>query len=176
MYSSLLYLNDFIGGGGAVKLEWNDDAVTRSDSEAYAATPGSGSAHHRTRTLKKKRGAHDSNSGAGEGATAPHLGPSPSSSSSVVSTIMRDLVQNTAISNQELKRSLKNPQGPALNFVTTMPKNLTRFVMRITPLVKLQDEIIEIFMWKNQYRTMVVMLSYIIMCTWVIFEIFMHPI
>ncbi len=145
--------------------------MTRSDSESYTATPG---ANPRTRTLKKKRAEVTTTNGGGDTddnmnysqnfTSSSSALPPTASSPSIVSSIMRDLVQNTALSNQELKKSLKNSQGPGLNFVTTMPKNLTRFVMRITPLVKLQDEIIEIFMWKNQYRTMVVLLSYILMC------------
>ncbi|KAJ3392304.1 hypothetical protein HDU92_008535 [Lobulomyces angularis] len=91
---------------------------------------------------------------------------SPSFSGSDTGSFINELAVNTAISSQEIKKasSIKTGLTARLNFATTMPKNMTRFIMRLGPLVAIQDDLIEIFTWKNPYRTVAIMLVYIILC------------
>lgn len=78
-------------------------------------------------------------------------------------SVIHDLAINTAISAREMKRVGKETM-PKLNLATTMPKNMTKFVMRLGPLVDFQDECIEIFTWKNPSRTIAFLLAYILLC------------
>ena len=76
-------------------------------------------------------------------------------------SFVQELANNTAAKAAEMKKASK---PVPLSFGTTMPKNLTRFVMRITPLVQLQDFILELLSWKNPSRSLIALLSFVVVC------------
>lgn len=83
---------------------------------------------------------------------------SPTPKNTSLTSIFQDLTAQTASASAQLK----DFKVPALNLATTMPKNLTRFVTRITPIVRLQDDVIEVLTWQNPSKTWIIILCFVI--------------
>ncbi|KAJ3414824.1 hypothetical protein HDV05_005981 [Chytridiales sp. JEL 0842] len=74
---------------------------------------------------------------------------------------VQDLIANTALSSASMKKERKDAP---LNLLSTTPRNFTRFVARLGPVVDAFDAITEIMTWKDPSRTLVALLAYIILC------------
>ena len=75
-------------------------------------------------------------------------------------SVIHDLLEKTA----EKAEGLKKKQPPKLNFLTTLPKNFTRFVMRVGPMAELHGRIEDVFAWKSTTETLLVMALYTLIC------------
>ncbi|KAJ3113328.1 peroxisome- protein [Phlyctochytrium bullatum] len=78
-------------------------------------------------------------------------------------SIMQDLLASTAQQSVQLNKQ-KKEASPPLNLLTTTPRNFTRFVSRIGPVVDVFDTITDIMTWKEPANTVIALLSYIILC------------
>jgi hypothetical protein len=76
-------------------------------------------------------------------------------------TIVQELMANTALTSVALNKERKDPP---LNLLSTTPRNFTRFVSRLGPVVDLFDAVTDIMTWKDPPRTLVALLAYIILC------------
>ncbi|KAJ3090599.1 peroxisome- protein [Quaeritorhiza haematococci] len=86
-----------------------------------------------------------------------------STASNTQGSVIQNLAVHTALNSAALKQSIKDAKQP-LNIFTTTPKNLTRFVARVGPMVAVQDEVIEIMTWQNPPKTFAWLLCYIFVC------------
>ncbi|KAJ3024352.1 hypothetical protein HKX48_000027 [Thoreauomyces humboldtii] len=76
-------------------------------------------------------------------------------------SIVQELMTNTAVNSAAMERAAKEPP---LNLLTTTPKNFTRFVTRLGPVVNFQDDVTEVLTWQNPPKTVIVMVTYIFLC------------
>lgn len=83
--------------------------------------------------------------------------------SSDASSVMNHLMRTTAANAIQLDRDLKNARQP-LNVMTTMPKNMHRFTMRVGPIVWLQDTAVEVLTWQTPLKSVLAILSWILLC------------
>jgi len=79
------------------------------------------------------------------------------------STIVASILQSTAEIAYEVETEREKPP-PSLNLFTTTPKNFTRFVSRIGPIVDFKEGIEDILNWKNPPKTIVAMVGWIVLC------------
>jgi hypothetical protein len=68
--------------------------------------------------------------------------PNPSENNGKTMNVFKELIQTAAEKDKELKGS------PPLNLFTTLPKNFTRFVLKVGPLANFQDKIESILFWQ----------------------------
>ncbi|TPX59554.1 hypothetical protein PhCBS80983_g02436 [Powellomyces hirtus] len=76
-------------------------------------------------------------------------------------SIVQELITSTAMNSAAMEKAAKDPP---LNLLTTTPKNFTRFVMRLGPVVNFQDDVTEVLTWQNPPKTVIVMVTYIFLC------------
>ncbi|KAJ3153747.1 hypothetical protein HDU86_005080 [Geranomyces michiganensis] len=76
-------------------------------------------------------------------------------------SIVQELFTNTAVNSAAMEKAAKEPP---LNLLTTTPKNFTRFVARLGPVVGFQEDVIEVLTWQNPPKTVIVMVTYIFLC------------
>ncbi|KAJ1985913.1 hypothetical protein H4R33_003676 [Dimargaris cristalligena] len=81
---------------------------------------------------------------------------------SVSSLLLEDYVGHLGQLRQEQEQQPTEP--PPLNLLTTTPKNFTQFVNKIGPMVELHNILVDIFSWKNPWRTAECMLVFTILC------------
>ena len=74
-------------------------------------------------------------------------------------SMLKEIVDQTQKGEDDFK-DLKQP----LNLLTTTPKNFTRMVSKIKPLVDFQDEIIDVLSWTNTGKSMAYLLGYCLLC------------
>ncbi|KAJ3108366.1 hypothetical protein HDU97_001491 [Phlyctochytrium planicorne] len=89
----------------------------------------------------------------------PRATPTDSASGSIVQELLASTAQNSVAMNK-----VKKDAAPPLNLLTTTPRNFTRFVSRIGPLVDGFDAITDIMTWKEPSQTIIALLVYIIFC------------
>ncbi|KAI8824067.1 integral peroxisomal membrane peroxin-domain-containing protein [Fimicolochytrium jonesii] len=76
-------------------------------------------------------------------------------------SFVQELMTHTAVNSAAMQRAAKEP---SLNLLTTTPKNFTRFVSRLGPMVGFQDDITEILTWQNPSKTFIIMVVYVFLC------------
>eukprot|EP00158_Paraphelidium_tribonemae_P007439 Partr_v1_DN28244_c3_g1_i1_m76019 putative Integral peroxisomal membrane peroxin len=77
-------------------------------------------------------------------------------------SVIRSLLETTAEKAAELRKQSRGP--PKLKILSTLPKNFTRFVMKVGPLSALQYRIEGIFAWAVPSETFLVMAIYTLLC------------
>ncbi|KAJ3196090.1 peroxisome- protein [Irineochytrium annulatum] len=96
--------------------------------------------------------------------TIANGGPSDDFATSPTSgSLLQDLLASTAKESMNIKKASKDA-APPLNLLTTTPKNFTKFVSRVGPVVELFDTIEGIMTWKEPSATIIALLCYIILC------------
>ncbi|KAJ3156326.1 hypothetical protein HDU89_004108 [Geranomyces variabilis] len=102
---------------------------------------------------------------AGLASTAPRKPPTKRSATDRAQekemSIVQELITNTAMNSAAMQKAAKEPP---LNLLTTTPKNFTRFVSRLGPVVSFQEDVIEVLTWQNPPKTVIVMVTYIFLC------------
>ncbi|KAJ3326406.1 peroxisome- protein [Blyttiomyces sp. JEL0837] len=80
-------------------------------------------------------------------------------------TLMTDVIAAAAASgiNPE-DDAMKKDTEPPLNLLTTTPRNFTRFVTRLTPVVDIFDGVTDVLSWKEPAKTLVALFSFILIC------------
>ncbi len=89
----------------------------------------------------------------------PCLGEDRASTGGVVQSL---LVQTAATSLQFARN--RKESNPPLNLMTTLPKNMTRFITRVGPLVTAHDFAIKILGWDDPFKTLIVLLALSLAC------------
>ncbi|KAJ3181740.1 hypothetical protein HDU87_000758 [Geranomyces variabilis] len=117
------------------------------------------------RTLVTRRKSEPAVPPAGLAITAPRKPPTKRSatdrSQEREMSIVQELITNTAMNSAAMQKAAKEPP---LNLLTTTPKNFTRFVSRLGPVVSFQEDVIEVLTWQNPPKTVIVMVTYIFLC------------
>ena len=72
-------------------------------------------------------------------------------------------IKNLTLFEKEKKTDFKDFKEP-LNLLTTTPKNFTRLVSKISPIVQGQEELIKILEWVEPIKSSAVLLLYILTC------------
>ncbi|KAJ3293946.1 hypothetical protein HK104_004102 [Borealophlyctis nickersoniae] len=88
--------------------------------------------------------------------------PTPTPASQKPTTLEK-ILSHTARTSAAMEKAAKEAKAP-LNLFTTTPKNFTRFVTRLDPVVEAQDELIAVVTWENPYKTGVVLAVYVVLC------------
>ncbi|KAI9362953.1 hypothetical protein DFJ73DRAFT_543369 [Zopfochytrium polystomum] len=69
----------------------------------------------------------------------------------------------SSLAPQATESELSN-QDPPLNLLTTTPRNFTRFVTRLGPVVHALEGTEDILMWRDPARTLVALLGFVFLC------------
>ena len=132
---------------------------TAIHEDGYRTSPASSQPPRMTRSTFS----HDTNALGGRTIDAANTeGVRPrfhSESPSLISSLMKSTAENAANLEKEVKNS-----KPDLNILTTTPKNFSRFVARVGPLVSIQELVIDLLTWRNPSKSMVFMLCYTVLC------------
>ncbi|KAI8816315.1 integral peroxisomal membrane peroxin-domain-containing protein [Fimicolochytrium jonesii] len=138
-----------------------------ADSEPQLSEKSTGSDEDGTVVLSRR--VRSNSSSAKSVASSTTVIPSSPSATTLASTsdtespgIVADLIASTAINSAAMRRA--SSDQPALNLLTTTPKNLTRFVLRLDAVVQFQEELTEVLTWQNPSKTLVVMSIYVFLC------------
>lgn len=83
-------------------------------------------------------------------------------------------IKNLSLFEKEKRDDFKDFKEP-LNLLTTTPKNFTRFVSRLGPIVEAQEEILRVLEWSNPGKSSAVLLFYILLCLYPWLVIFFPP-
>lgn len=88
--------------------------------------------------------------------------PTPPPSAKRLGGVLRDFIQTTAEKSISMDKLKAGP--PRLNVFTTLPKNFTRFVMKVGPLAAFQDRIERIIRWDTPSETLFAMSVFMTVC------------
>ncbi|KAJ3267490.1 Ras guanyl-releasing protein 3, partial [Blyttiomyces sp. JEL0837] len=134
---------------------------------AHTTKPGpssssSSSARPSTSTVRRNKTSNNNTTKAYPGSGSAFSDSEDSASvTTTQTTLIKDLMTNTAINSVSLNKERKEA-SPPLNLLTTTPRNFTRFVTRLGPVVDLFDAVTDIMTWKDPTKTLVALLGYVI--------------
>jgi hypothetical protein len=74
-----------------------------------------------------------------------------------------DVVQQTAVESESIKKTLQK-MNPPLNLAYKTPKHSTRFVLRVGPMFQAKDDLVDLLTWKTPANTIVAFFLYSACC------------